>query len=285
MNIIAQAIISGLGVGAVYALIGLGVSLLYKSTGIVNLGHGAAVMVVGFALIELPRGVNGGAETLLWGCALGVLYGGVTHVFLVRPYERWAPQHTAVATLVAVFIAAGIIELTVGQQTLALHGITNDVLHIGRITISDQYGVMLMVAAAACLMLYILFAKTMPGKAFLAMASSSTGATLIGVKRNRMLFLSLCLAGALAGLAAALVIPVTGVSAESGIQFAVIALVVCIVGGLDSIIGTILAGLVLGIIGQLSSYYFPAWYNVVQYGMLIIVLRVRPSGFLGGRRI
>ena len=285
-----QAIVTGLGVGAVYALIAFGISLVYATSRTLNFAHGE-VLTVGVFLsltavfFDLPPW-----QGIVIGIAGAVLLGIVLEKVVFTPLKR-APE--SLGWLLGLLIVGAVVTNASariwGQSAYNAEqlGIGNalgldHIFRWGDVVIPAIYiwlfvaGVVLMVA------LDLLLRRTAFGRAVRAVAHSRRTAALMGIDTERTMVIAFGLAAGLGALAGIMFTPLTFVQVQLGALFTFKGLAAAVIGGLGSARGAFLGGLVLGLVEQEALIYVRAGYrDAIAFGVLILVLMVRPAGIMG----
>jgi len=280
-----QATISGLAVGSLYALIAVGFNLTFVVNRTVNFAHGQWVAIgslFAFTLLvewEFPLLIT----IIGTGVALGIL-GVALERIGIRPMLGHSLSLGFIMSTLAIGImlenaalylwgsVALFVPSPLGDQRL-------DVMGAG---IYPQEAVIPFVTAAMIVALAVLYRTTRLGRALRATAENPEAAQLMGIDSKRMIGLAYGLAGLMAGVAGVLVAPLTGALATAGASLGLKAFAVAIVGGLDSIPGTLIAGLLLGVAEQYVALYIsPGLRDVVIFAIVIALLLIRPFGLLG----
>lgn len=282
-----QATLSGLAVGGLFALIAVGYNLTYVVNRTVNFAHGQWVALGSlFAFTSLVQWRLPFLATFI-GAAVAL---GLLGVALERVGIRPMLGHSLSLGFIMSTLAMGII-----LENLALLHWGSTALHVPaplgeqRMTllgagIYPQEALIPVVTALMIGGLSLLYRTTRVGRALRATAENADAAQLMGINTKWMVAFAYGLAGVMAGGAGVLVAPLTGALATSGAHLGLKAFAVAIVGGLDSILGTLLAGLFLGVMEQLGALYISTGLrDVVVFSIVIAMLLMRPSGFLGTR--
>jgi branched-chain amino acid transport system permease protein len=286
-EILASQVVSGLATGCVYALIALGFVLIFKATDVVNFAQGEFVMASGFMSYTLliglgfPYGLVLVATILLSG-----LMGVVLERVVVRPIMDAPIFSIVIATIGASIVLRSSAGIVYGYDVLPLPTIfSKDPVRVGvlQFTAMDVgvIGSSLMIMVA----LYLFFRLTKTGMAMRATAQSQTAARLMGVSVTRIFSLTWAISAAIGGVAGVLIAPIIYLDPNLGF-IGVKAFAGAILGGFGSIPGAIVGGMLLGVIENLSGYFFNAGIKQVStYILLILVLVVRPSGLFGAAPI
>lgn len=288
MDTFVQAIISGLVFGALYAIMTMGLTLVYGCLRTLNMAQGAFGMVGGYFawLATIQAGAPPIAGLLVGAVAAGIT-GVVTHVISVKPlvgrkdvdFEMTAYISTLV---VAIVLSAGII-LAFGARNKNLEPLIDGRLKVfGSVTVAYQQIAVAVVALVCLGGLSILLNKSRHGLSIKAVAQEFDAARLMGVPASRVFYLTMALAGVLGGIAGVLLAPLYFVSPSAGDLPILKALTVAVVAGLGSIRGTIYAAFLIGLIESLvATYVGSLWALPTLFGIIVVFMVVRPYGLLG----
>ncbi len=280
-----KTLISGLNLGSIYALIALGYSMVYGIAKMLNFAHGDIIMIGAYTAIV-------GVMNLGLPPILGILLSVVVCAVLGISIERLAYRPLRNAPSLAVLITAigvsyflqNIALLIFGSEQIAYPTITGfPSVTIGEVTI-DGISVFTLVITAVIMVgltLFINFTKT--GKAMRAVSEDKAACSLMGINVNKTITITFAIGSALAALASTFygatyiyIRPTTG--SMPGIK----AFTAAVFGGIGSLPGAMLGGICLGLIEQFSKVYIsPLWANAIVFGVLIVVLIVRPTGLIG----
>lgn len=285
----AQIIVSGLGVGCIYGLIGIGFSVIYNASGIVNFAQGAFVMLGGmityvlFQTFAMPL-VLAAICAVVVVAALGI----VVERLVVRPL--WQRNATIFVMILATLAVQIVIEratlILVGDQPKTLPVFTNlPPLRIGGVAISYQ---LLWIFGASLLIIFLLgafFARTRTGKAMRACSIDRAAASLQGIPVSSMLSLAFGLSAGLGAIAGVLITPTQYTAFNVGLPFAISGFIAAIIGGFGRPFGAFLGGLSLGVAQAVAVVVFGAGMrNVAALSVLLLVLFLRPQGILGAAK-
>jgi len=282
--ILAQVIVGGLLIGAVYALFSSGLTLFWGMMYVINFAHGEFVMlgmyVAFFAFTLLHAGPAGfGALAAVFLFGLGVL----VYVMLVRHVMRGPMLAQILSTFGLLLFLRYAAYWAFSAEFLTLpEGLFGPSLNVGGLLVSAPKLAAGVVAIVITLFMHIMITRTALGSRFLAVAEDRQAAMLMGIRPGRMEALAWGLAGASAGIAGALIATFFPISATVGESLALVAFVVVTLGGFGSVPGALLAGLVIGLIESVSAYYFgPVYQDVFVYGLFVLILWLRPHGLFG----
>lgn len=277
-----QYVASGLVVGAIYGLIGIGFTAVYNVTGIVNFSQGdfaslGALAAIGFLAWGMPLAAALVAAVLLIGL-LGVLIERVA----VRPVGNDVLRGIVITIGVGVALQ-GIAVLVWGTDAQPLRAFSGEKpIDLGGVTVPPQALWILGTAAAMMALLYAFFMHTFVGKAFRACAVNAFAASLTGIPTQAMRAISFFVSAVTGAIAGVIVAPIAFMQYDSGIFLGIKGFVACIIGGFGNPIGAALGGLLLGLLEALSTGYLSSGYkNAIAFVVLLAFLFVRPQGILG----
>ncbi|MEB3202688.1 MAG: branched-chain amino acid ABC transporter permease [Synechococcus sp.] len=298
-----QLLLNGLSIGAVYALFALGYTLVFSVLGVINFAHGA-VFTLGAYFTYLLIGGAVGANGLLAGWQLpfalpfwlavplaGLAAAGVALVIeriAFRPLSARgaSPLLALITSLGAGVVLVNLIQLLVGAEsyaipTSAMAGLPAAISLLGAQVRTVQL-LLLVVATALVGALSLWIDGSRSGKALRAVAEDPITAQLLGIPSGRMIQLAFGLSGLLAGVAGGLVgLSVSIAGPYFGIGYGLKGLGVLVLGGLGSVPGAVVGGLIIGLTEASVPAELSGYRDVVAYGFLFVVLLVRPQGLLG----
>ena len=287
VEILTSQVVSGLATGCVYALIALGFVLIFKATDVVNFAQGEFVMVSGFISYTLLIGLRVPYWLVL---ILTIVASGFMGVILewvvVRPIINAPIFSIVIATIGASTVLRSAAGIIYGYDVLPLPTIfSKDPVRLGILNFTAMDVGVIGFSLAIMLALYLFFKLTKTGTAMRATAQSQTAAKLMGVSVSRIFSLTWAISAGIGGVAGVLIAPIIYLDPNLGF-IGVKAFAGAILGGFGSIPGAIVGGMLLGIIENLSGYFFNAGIKQVStYILLILVLVIRPSGLFGAAPI
>ena len=268
--------------GAVYALLSLGFSLSYGVARILNLAHGSFYMIGGYVyyVFLTLSGVNS-VGSLLLAVALTFLLGIALYLGLVRPV-RSAPVRVLLITLSAAIVAQEVVSLSFGDRGVGAPFIIGGISAPFGVVVENQRILAAGVSLAMFLCVWLLIRITKLGRAVRAVAQDAEAASLMGINDTRISVITLGLSGATAGLAGALLGPLTGISPDAWLNATVVAFAVVILGGLGSIPGTFLAAFLVSYSQITVAFEISSSYEIiVPLAVIAVAVLVRPKGLLG----
>jgi branched-chain amino acid transport system permease protein len=277
-----QLFIAGLSTGSIYALVALGLVLVFKATGILNFAHGEFVTLGAYLglFAALLLGLNYPLALLL--AVLGsALCGLAMERVVVRPLITAPPFTVVIATLAIGLSIKNILRLSWQQNLAIIPGTVNTQVSIGSLSINPQYLIVIAITFALLVVLAAFFKLTPLGIAMRAVAEDRRAARLAGVNVERVLMLTFTTSAGIAALAGLLLAPLTGVHVEMG-WIIVKALVAAVLGGFTSLPGAVVGGLLLGLVEAFSGVFLDGvTRDLGVFGLLILALLLRPHGLLG----
>jgi branched-chain amino acid transport system permease protein len=281
-----QIALSGVAVGCIYGLIGIGFCVIYNASGIVNFAQGAFVMMGGMIAhsalqrLGLPLVLAAALATILVAGA-----GIVIERIVVRPlWHRNATMFVMIlATLAAQIVVERMTLIIAGDQPRSLPQFSDlPPLRLGGIAVSYQFLWIVAVSLALIGLLDQFFKRTRTGKAMRACAVNREAAALQGINVARMLALSFALSAALGAIAGVLITPTQYTAFNVGVPFAISGFIAAVVGGFGRPLGAFMGGIMLGLAQSTAIVAFGAGLkNVAALSVLLIFLFIRPGGILG----
>jgi branched-chain amino acid transport system permease protein len=280
---IAQSVLSGLFLGGIYALLSVGFSLTWGSMKVLNISH--AVFAVLGAYIAYWVFVLTGIDPL-FSLPLVVVSlfvtGAVVYRFFIRPVNK--AKDPVMATMVVTFGLSIVVENLMSyfwkpDPRILKPPYTGSSFFIGDVAISQGSLVGFALAALSITLLYLFLHNTFTGKAVQATWQNPTGAALVGVNTDRVSLVTFGLAIASAGVAGVAMAFIYAFYPSIQLLWTLFVFLVTILGGVGSVIGAALAGLIIGFIMGVSAAFLPfIWVNVLLFGLLLIMLLFRPAG-------
>lgn len=278
-----QLMVSGIALGAVYGIVGLGFNIIYNATGVINFAQGEFVMLGGMLAISLVAVHVPIAAALLISAAAVALVGLLLERLAVRPLRKSSLMSMITVTIGASVFLRGIAKALWGANSVALAPFSGtSPLKLGAVVVDRQE---LWVCATALLIVagtHLFFTRTLIGKAMRACAINTSAARLAGVSVERMTLLAFGISAGMSGVAGVVLAPLTMVSYSSGTPLGVKGFCAAIVGGLGNGLGAVIGGLLLGILESVGAGLLSSGYkNAIALLVLLLVLIFRPGGVLG----
>jgi branched-chain amino acid transport system permease protein len=283
---LTQYLISGLTSGAVYALIALGFGIIYNTTTIINFAQGEMVMLGALCAISLYHLVPSLPVAFLGGVLIVTLVGLILERLALRPVKDPSAITLIIITVGAAVLIKGVAMLIWGKEAYPLPAFSGNVpFHLGSATILPQNLWVLGLTVVLVAALEAFFRLTLVGKAMRACSYNPRAARLVGIAAGRMVQLSFGLSAALGAGAGILIAPLTLGVYDMGTMLGLKGFSAAIIGGLGSLTGGVLGGLILGVAEALASGLISSGYrDAVAFLLLLLVLFLRPQGLVGGRQ-
>lgn len=287
MDLLAQLIANGLVNGSHYALLALGFGLIFGTTRVTHFAFGPVYAVSAYgcwfaaATLGAPLWLAGIA-----GVATGAVAGVLSYLLVYRPFERkGSPSFVIlIASLGLFIILENAIGVVFGTDTKVVPAPPSGIFLWGPLVVT---GVQLAQVAALPLVglaLWFYLTRTRMGKAVLAMTDNPEMARVIGIDTLRVSIIAFALGSAIAAVPAALILVKDGATAHMGFLAVFMAFVAVVVGGVGSLRGAVIGGMVLGLIESTGMIRIPTeWQSSVAFVVLFVVLLFRPTGLFGGR--
>lgn len=285
ITLLLQGGLNGVMLGLNYGLIALGLSLIFGIMGIVNFAHGEMYMLGGYVAYYLVgRFRFNFLTTMIAGVAIIGLLGALIEKTLFRPLTT-RPKEALTSLIAAVGLAWVLQMLAVicfGELDRNVPSAFKGIINMGGVVITKERLAAIIIALALVSVLTLFLMKTKIGMAIRAVAQDKEAAALQGIQVSRISSLAFGIGCALAGAAGVLMAPIFCVSPFLGGEVILKAFLVVILGGMGSIPGAMLGGLVLGFIESIGSLFFTVpVVNAITFVLIIIILIVRPQGLLG----
>jgi branched-chain amino acid transport system permease protein len=286
MQTLAQLLVSGIMLGGIYALMSIGLTLIFGVLKIVNFAHGEFLMLamyVAWAIVSFS-GVNVYAAAII---VIPLLFGFGALIYVLIVRSAVDKPH-----LVVVFATMG---LSILMQNLALVLMTADLrdvppllggtsLQIGPLYLRIELVLGFAISVAITLALMLFIKRSYVGKAIRATVQDPDAAMLMGINVPRLFLLTFAGGSALVGLAGCIMLPLYSTFPTLGANFVLIAYVIVVLGGMGSMEGALLGGICIGLVQSLSSYYIaPAYGQMFYFVVFLLVMIFRPDGLFGQR--
>jgi branched-chain amino acid transport system permease protein len=276
-----QFLFSGLMVGAIYALIALGLNIVFNATGAVNFAQGEFAMLGGMlgasvlSATGLPLIV-----VILVTIAAVTLAGVLMERLIVRPIRHADVLNVIIVTIGASILIKGGVMVTLGKNAAGLPAFTGErPIPLLGATFVPQALWIVGVAAAIVIALHLFFERTLTGKAMRAVASDREAARLMGIDTDRIVMLSFALGAAVGAIGGLIVTPVTLTIYDAGTMLGLKGFAAAVAGGLGNTFGGIAGGLVLGLLEAFGGGLIGSEFkDVAAFLLLLLLLFVRPRG-------
>jgi branched-chain amino acid transport system permease protein len=288
LTVILQQGINGIVVGSLYVLVALGLTLIYGVLVQINFAHADIVTLGAFAAYFVAQALSG---NYFAGIAVALIVGGMLG-YLIN-FGVFQPLRQSRSELLPLIATIGV-SIMLQNAMLLLFGpipyafntpYSSTVIHIGNLFFTLQNLLIILVSTATIALLYAFLKFTFLGKALRAVSQDRDTAALMGINPNFLIMLTFIIASALAGMSGALLGPVLVLTPFAGTSVIVKAFAIVIIGGFGNVEGTIIAGLIVGLIESYTTQFLdPGLIDIVVFALLLLMLAVRPTGLIAEKR-
>lgn len=278
---------SGLTVGAIYALVALGFTIVYNASGVVNFAQGEFVMLGGMITVALSLAGLPIALAILGAVICSVIVGILLNKLAIEPAKNASVVTLIIITIGASIFLRGLAQVVFDKQLHRFPSFSGDEPFIlAGATILPQSLWVIGGALVIFVCLYLFFTHTMLGKSVLATANNRLAAKLVGINTNYVMALSFGISAAIGALAGVLVTPITLTSYDIGVMLALKGFAAAMLGGMGNPVGAMLGGLLVGLIEAFTAGYISSDYkDAASFIVILIVLFVKPQGLLGSKTV
>jgi branched-chain amino acid transport system permease protein len=285
-SLVANVVLSGLLTGLVYGLMALGLSVIFGVVRVVNFAHGEMTVIAMYASFVLFKGF--GLDPLLSLPLVALLlfaFGYLLQAKLINPFVT-RPEHEQFILLAGVaLVIVNLLLMAFGPDAQHVDvPYTYDSIELGPLLVDSVrvYAALVALAVAAALFAFFRYART--GTAIRACADNLVGAAVVGLDFKRLYALTFGIGAACAGTAGALMILLADATPSLAPDFTLLAFIIVIIGGLGSMPGALLGGVLIGLSEALAGLYIlPSMKSMFSFALLVLVLVLRPQGLLGGK--
>ncbi len=288
MTTLIQAMLDGLSLGSIYALIALGYTMVYGIAKMLNFAHGDVIMVGAYAVITSVMQANmPGVLGVVVSIAVCALLGITIEFLAYRPLRKAASLTVLITAIGVSYFLQNIAQLIYGTEQKAFPKLFEGIptLTFGEISIKGSLLLTLGLTAVIMIALTLFINHTRIGKAMRAVSEDKEAAELMGISVNRTITITFAIGSALAAVAGVFYGTTYGfIGPYTGSMPGIKAFVAAVFGGIGSMPGAMLGGILLGVIENLAKRYISTELSdAIVFAVLIIVLMVKPTGLLGKR--
>ena len=287
MSDLLQFLVSGVTVGAVYALVALGFTIIYNASDVVNFAQGEFVMLGGMISVA---GVAAGLPlplAALIAIALTAAIGVALNTFAIEPARGAPVVSLIISTLGASIYIRGVTQIVLDKGTHRLPSFSgDDPIRVLGATVLPQSLWVVAGAVAIFVALWLFFTRTLMGRAVLATSNNRLAAQLVGINTRFVMTFSFALSAAIGALAGVLITPILPTSFEIGITLALKGFAAAMLGGMGNPKGALAGGLLLGLMEALTAGYISSHYkDAVAFFVILAVLFAFPRGLYGSNPV
>ena len=286
-----QYLMIGLGNGAIYAMLALGLVVIYRATGLLNFAQGELAMFATFVVWTVNQHGVPLFPAMLVGVVAGFVIGAIVHQVVVRPFgDPHEKPLTVVIVTIGLFLGINALaQLIWGTGTKSLDPLFGSgQIQVFGVGVAWQKIGALAVLAVEALIFYLIFQHSKLGLAMRAVASNPESAGLVGVPVTRMLMIGWGLAAAIGAVAGTFTAPDRGMDSNLMLLVLIYALAAVTLGGCDSLVGAVVGGLIVGVVTEVIRPYVDFVNKsplLPVFVLILLVLLVRPQGLFGSQEV
>lgn len=280
-----QFLLSGVTVGAIYALAALGFTIIYNASNVINFAQGEFIMLGGmlavyFAGLGLPIPL-----AFLLAVLVPALVGFLMAKLTIVPIKTAETVALIIATIGASQVIRGAVQVWLGKASHGLPAFSGDTpLHLFGAVLMPQSLWVIGVSALIVAALWLFFNRSRAGKAVLATSFNRLAAELVGINTDWVLFISFAMSAGIGALGGILITPITLTSFDIGIMLGLKGFVAAVLGGLGSGLGAVVGGLIVGIIEAFGAGYLSSSYkDAIPFVLILFILFFIPRGLFGAK--
>ena len=286
MEFFLTGLINGLSLGGIYAMIALGYTMVYGIAKMLNFAHGDVIMVGGYTIFVFV-GISNPVFAVLFAVIFSVLLGITIEKLAYKPLRGASPLAVLITAIGVSYLLQSLAQIVFGSATQMVRGLDMGVVKPMGITVSISSLVTLGVTVVVMLALTLFIKYTRLGRAMVAVSEDKGAAQLMGINVNKIITVTFAIGSALAALAALFfLLKAPAVTNTMGAMPGIKAFTAAVIGGIGSIPGAMLGGILLGLVesfaGKISV--ISPYTDAIEFAILIVILLVRPTGFLGKKR-
>ncbi|MFZ5996485.1 MAG: branched-chain amino acid ABC transporter permease [Nitrospirota bacterium] len=286
MTVFLQFLFSGLTIGAVYAMVGLGFNIIYNATSIINLAQGEFVVIGGLVMWFFTESVK---LPFLVSLVLTLLTAGLVALLMerltIKPLKKTDLLLMIMITVAVSIVLRGLLMFKFGKEPYVYAPFTEgEPLQIYGAIIQQQTLWIIGITCFCIILIYLFFSRTLLGKAMRACAVNPTAAKLVGINVERMVMISFVLSAIMGAIAGVAITPISLMEYDKGPMLAVKGFSAAIMGGLGRGRGSVIGGFIIGILESMTAGYLHSGLkDAVALVILLAVLFFRPAGLFGSK--
>ena len=286
MELFLSTLINGLSLGGIYAMIALGYTMVYGIAKMLNFAHGDVIMVGGYSIFVFMAFTNPFVATL-FAVVLSVLLGVTIEKVAYKPLRGASPLAVLITAIGVSYLLQSLAQIIFGSATQMVKGLDMGVIKPWGITVQISSLLTLGVTVVVMLALTLFIKYTRLGRAMVAVSEDKGAAQLMGINVNKIITVTFAIGSALAALAALFILLKAPAGTNTmGAMPGIKAFTAAVIGGIGSIPGAMLGGILLGLVesfaGKISV--ISPYTDAIEFSILFVILLVRPTGFLGKKR-
>jgi branched-chain amino acid transport system permease protein len=280
LTLFLQQFVNGIALGSVYALVALGLTLVYGVLKVPNFAHGALYMLAAYVVYVLLTALEAPYVLAIVAAVLAIaVVGAAMELVVFRHLEGKTPVHVMVAALGVLFFLEGTADVVWGPDFRPVPTPLDGVVRALGVNITEQRILVVVAAVLSMVGLYTLLKKTLVGMSIEALAQDREGALLVGIDTRKVALLTFAISGVLAAIAGSLIAPLVLVFPLMGAVVILKAFVIVILGGMGSVPGAIIGGYLLALAETMAGTYVAfAFSELIAFALLVMVLVFKPTG-------
>jgi branched-chain amino acid transport system permease protein len=282
-----STLLDGLSLGSIYALIALGYTMVYGIAKMLNFAHGDIIMVGAYAAFTTIALTTSPILAIVLAVIFCTVLGIVIECLAYRPLRSASPLAVLITAIGVSYMLQSVAQLIFGSQSRPVTIFQSQPIVIFGATVSSSSVITLLVAASIMVALALFVSKTKTGRAMLAVSEDRGAAGLMGINVNRIIMVTFAIGSALAACASIFyLLYIPSVNPTLGSLPGIKAFTAAVIGGIGSIPGAMIGGILLGVIEKicLSIPALASYTTSIEFATLILILLVKPTGLLGKRR-
>ena len=280
-----QQVLNGLTNGSIYALLAIGITMIYKSLGMLNFAHGDTIMVSAFICLTLTKMGIPLPAAILMTVIIASFIGLGLEKFIYRRLEFGSFTNLLIATVGVSYVMKNMAIVIWGAEPQIFPSLFSTTpIDLGGLLLLPQNIGIILISVGLVIILQLFFYKTKSGKQMRAASTDSEGAAMMGINVGRCRLLTFGISAAFAAVAGILLAPIFYVSVDMGTLVGLKAFSAAVLGGFGNIMGAMIGGIILGIAEALGATYISTAYkDVISFVLLFLVLYFKPTGLFAKR--
>jgi branched-chain amino acid transport system permease protein len=287
MILFLQSLISGILIGGVYALIGIGLTIIFGVMRVINFAHGEIMMVGMYMTYFLFTlfGIDPFVSVLIT-IPLMFVFGAILQKLFINRILGALPQNQILLTIGLGLIMSNSMMLAfTSDYKILTTSYSSSSYRLAGLSVSKPLAISFLITVVITAALYWFLMKTDTGQAIRATAQDREAAQLMGINVKWMSTLAFGIGASMAGTAGALISPTYYIFPQVGSAFTLKAFVITVLGGMGSVVGATLGGIIIGVVESMGAAYISSdWKDVVVFSIFLLVLLIKPSGLMGTSR-
>ncbi len=282
-----STVLNGLSLGAIYALIALGYTMVYGIAKMLNFAHGDIIMVGAYAILTTLTLTGNLWVAIIVSIVICSLMGILIEKLAYKPLRSASPLAVLITAIGVSYFLQGMAQLIFGSKSQPITLPSFGSMQIGKLQVETRTIITLVAGALIMIALTVFVKKTRTGRAMLAVSEDKGAAQLMGVNVNRIIMITFAIGSALAACASIFyLMQIPSISPTLGAMPGIKAFAAAVIGGIGSLPGAMIGGVLLGLVEKICAS-IPAvspYTTAIEFSLLIIILLVKPIGLLGKRR-